>query len=118
MLPSSFFKWGTLMVHEHCSTIVKNYGISEAAEMGGVSKETLRYYESIGLIEVHHRSEGGFREYNQDVIERLRFIKGAQDSGFTLKEITELLLLANDPTMLSLPVREMVEINSKKSNQR
>lgn len=94
------------------------YTISQVAEISDMSKETLRYYESIGLITAPARSEGGYRKYNEETIDRLRFIKHSQEIGFTLKEIAELLSLSNKPKTLSLPVREMVkrkldEVNAK-----
>ena len=85
------------------------YTISEVAEMSDMTKETLRYYESIGLIGAPRRSEDGYREYNEGAVERLRFVKRAQETGFTLKEIAELLSLSEDSRTLSLPIREMVQ---------
>ena len=93
---------------------MKNYTISEVAAMCEMSRETLRYYESIGLIDAPERSAGGFRQYSEETIERLHFIKRAQDNGFTLKEIAELLLLSSQPQSSSSSVRNMVQ---KKLNE-
>src|SRR3989338_8111688 len=51
------------------------------------SIDTIRYYEKLGLVEKPLRSEGGFRLYPQEAVEKLRFIKKAQGLGLTLKEI-------------------------------
>src|SRR3989338_10206957 len=51
------------------------------------SIDTIRYYEKLGLVEKPLRSEGGFRLYPQEAVEKLRFIKKAQALGLTLKEI-------------------------------
>lgn len=69
---------------------------SEVAERAGVNPETLRYYEREELIPNPPRSDGGFRLYDESYVERLRFIKRAQDLGFTLAEIKGLLDLRVD----------------------
>ena len=68
----------------------------EVAEKAGVNPETLRYYEREELIPTPRRSDGGFRLYDEHYVGRLRFIKRAQDLGFTLAEIKGLLDLRVD----------------------
>ena len=68
----------------------------EVAEKADVNPETLRYYEREGLIPKPPRSSGGFRLYDEHYVDRLRFIKRAQDLGFTLAEIKGLLGLRVD----------------------
>ena len=58
-----------------------------------VNVETLRYYERRGLLPEPPRRESGYRIYPLESVSRLRFIKGAQELGFTLEEIQELLAL-------------------------
>ncbi|MBY6058990.1 MerR family transcriptional regulator [Leisingera daeponensis] len=71
--------------------------ISRAADEAGVGVETIRFYERKGLIEQPLRpSGGGYREYDRETVERIRFIQQAQDLGFTLREIAELLALRTD----------------------
>lgn len=72
--------------------------ISRAAERAGVGVETIRFYERRGLIEqpVRPRS-GGYRFYDNEVVERIRFIRRGQELGFSLREIAELLSLRADP---------------------
>ena len=70
--------------------------IGKLAASAGVGRETIRYYERKGLLEEPPRSEAGYRHYPPDAVDRLRFIRRAQDLGFTLAEITELLGLRVD----------------------
>lgn len=53
----------------------------------GTSVDTVRYYERLGLLDKPVRSDGGFRLYSEETIQKLRFIKKAQGFGLTLKEI-------------------------------
>jgi MerR family transcriptional regulator, mercuric resistance operon regulatory protein len=66
---------------------------SELAGRAGVNGETLRYYERRGLLEIPPRTAGGYRDYPEAAVELLRFVKRAQQLGFTLDEIEELLHL-------------------------
>ncbi|NYE70087.1 MerR family transcriptional regulator [Microlunatus parietis] len=66
---------------------------SEVAGRSGVNTETLRYYERRGLLEQPPRTPGGYRDYPVGAVGLLRFIKRAQDLGFTLDEVEELLHL-------------------------
>ena len=66
---------------------------SELAGQVGVNPETLRYYERRGLLQEPPRSPGGYRDYPLGAVDLLRFIKRAQELGFTLHEIEELLHL-------------------------
>ena len=67
------------------------------ARRAGVNIETIRYYEQRGLIPEPPRTTSGYRQYTEDYVERIRFIKRAQELGFTLSEIKELLSLRVDP---------------------
>lgn len=72
--------------------------IGDLAARAGVPVATVRYYERRGLIGEPPRTRAGYRSYNGAVADRLRFIKRAQDLGFTLEEIQELLgLRVDDP---------------------
>jgi MerR family mercuric resistance operon transcriptional regulator len=70
--------------------------IARAAHEAGVNIETIRFYERRGLIERPLKGEG-YRVYSRDHIARIRFIKEAQQIGFSLTEINELLALRADP---------------------
>ena len=65
--------------------------IGKAAAQAKVTPDTLRYYEREGLIAPATKTEAGYRLYDRDQVERLHFIKQAQECGFTLGEIRKLL---------------------------
>lgn len=67
--------------------------IGKLASAAGVIVETIRYYQRIGLIEQPQKPAYGFRYYPQDAVDRVRFIKRAQQLGFSLDEVRELLAL-------------------------
>lgn len=67
--------------------------ISKAAKLAGVGVETIRYYQRRGLIEEPARPVEGYRHYPEQIISQVRFIKRAQELGFTLREIETLLKL-------------------------
>ena len=61
------------------------------AKRVGVNKQTIRYYERLGLIRAETRNESGYRFYSEQMVERIQFIKSAKTLGFSLDEIQELL---------------------------
>ena len=65
--------------------------VSKLADQVGVSPDTVRYYERIGLLPEPDRSATGYRLYGDDAVERLRLIKHAQRFGLRLEEVGELL---------------------------
>lgn len=67
--------------------------IGEIAAESRVNIQTVRYYERRGLLATPERTPAGYRKYSRDVVLRIRFIKRAQELGFTLEEIAELLAL-------------------------
>src|SRR6266436_1454834 len=67
--------------------------IGQLAKQASVKSTTVRYYERRGLLLAPSRSVAGYRLYPDESLRRLRFIKHAQDLGFTLKEIIDLLAL-------------------------
>lgn len=70
---------------------------SKTKQIGTISKEsgvpikTIRYYEELGLLKAAGRTEGGFRLFDSDVLDRLNFIKRAQSLGLSLLEIKDFL---------------------------
>ena len=70
-----------------------DYRIGQVARRVGMTVEGLRYYERRGLLRPASRSASGYRLYGESDVERLRFVRAAQEMGFTLSEITELLEL-------------------------
>jgi len=67
--------------------------IGKVAERAGVNTETLRYYERQGIVPKPSRSQANYRVYSEDTVRRVRFVKRAQELGFSLAEIAELLSL-------------------------
>jgi len=65
----------------------------EVAARAGVNIQTLRYYERRGILREPHRTSSGYREYPAETVRLIRFVKRAQELGFTLREIEELLRL-------------------------
>jgi MerR family mercuric resistance operon transcriptional regulator len=77
---------------------MRNMTIGIVARAAGVGVETVRFYERRGLIDQPLKPEAsGYRDYPSATVERIRFIRQAQDLGFSLREIAELLALQADP---------------------
>lgn len=68
--------------------------IGRLAEQAGVHIETVRYYQHLGLMSMPARPTGSIRRYGPDAVNRLRFIKCAQELGFSLNEVKHLLKLS------------------------
>lgn len=81
----------------------------ELAQEAGVNVETLRFYERKGLLPDPPRRKSGYREYPEESVDRIRFIKHAQEVGFSLEEIKELLALRVRPGTTCAQVRECAE---------
>lgn len=77
----------------------------EVARQAGVSLETIRYYEQRGLLLAPPRSDAGYRCYPPDAVRRVRFVKRAQELGFSLQEIKELLGLRFRPNATCEDIR-------------
>ncbi len=73
--------------------ITKNLTIGFLAKESGVGVETVRFYERKGLIKRPLKKDSGFRQYTFEDVRKIRFVKRAQDLGFTLREIKDLLEL-------------------------
>jgi len=69
--------------------------IGRLARAAGVNIETIRYYQRRGLLATPRKPVSGVRRYSSDILARLRFIKRAQELGFTLREIADLLKLGD-----------------------
>ncbi len=83
--------------------------IGEVAERGGVNLQTIRYYEREKLLPEPPRLASGYRVYPPGMVRRVRFIKRAQEIGFTLAEIRELLSLRVDRQRTRADVRAIAE---------
>ena len=82
----------------------------QLAREAQVNVETVRYYERRRLIPEPPRRAGGYRQYSQDAVKRIRFIKHSQELGFSLKEISELLTLRVAPDTACEDVRARAEV--------
>jgi len=72
-------------------TSVRPLSIGQVAEAAAVNVQTLRYYERVGLVPAAKRSRAGYRQYTDETVRMVSFVKRAQELGFTLKEVKELL---------------------------
>jgi MerR family mercuric resistance operon transcriptional regulator len=88
---------------------MKPLTIGQVARQAGVGVETVRFYERQGLLEEPSRRESGYRQYPEEVVAQLRFIKRAKELGFALKEIKELLALRVDPAITCAEVKRQTE---------
>jgi len=75
--------------------------------MLGISADTLRYYEKIGLLNLVHRTPSGIRRFLAKDISRLRFIQRAKTMNFSLSEISRLLKMREDPQNARQEVRQL-----------
>lgn len=83
--------------------------IGHVARRAGVGVETVRFYERERLLEEPPRSASGYRQYSEQVVKQIRFIKRMQQLGFSLKEIMELLILRVDEQTSCEQVKERAE---------
>lgn len=83
--------------------------IGRLAQAVGINLETVRYYERRGLLPKPPRSSSGYRLFPADTARRLRFIKHAQELGFSLKEVHELLALRVSPRSSSSEIRKRAQ---------
>lgn len=88
---------------------MRSLTMGQVAKQAGVGVETVRFYERKGLIEEPPRRDSGYRQYSPEFVRRIRFIKRAQELGFSLKEIAELLSLRVDPHTTCRDVKRRTE---------
>lgn len=80
--------------------------IGKVAGLAGVNVDTLRYYERRGVLPPPERTSANYRVYTEDAVLRVRFVKHAQELGFSLAEIKELLELRVNGTASCADVRD------------
>ena len=98
---------------------MKTMTISKVANKAGVGVETVRFYERKGLVDQPPKPQsGGFRVYPVETAERIRFIRQAQELGFSLREIKELLSLRTDPATDCANVRERAQSKLDEVNRK
>lgn len=104
----------------------KGYAMEDGFTIGilikelGINKETIRYYEKIGLLSPSKRGKNGYRLYSKDDINNLWFIRIAKEFGFTLGEIKDLLITlypalagGNKESIRLVVQRKMEEVDTK-----
>jgi MerR family copper efflux transcriptional regulator len=64
--------------------------IGKIAKLSGVGVETIRFYERQGVLPKPKRKASGYRQFDMDTVDRIRFIKNVQDLGFSLNEAGDL----------------------------
>ena len=92
--------------------------IGDVAARAGVSIKTLRYYEDVGVIDRAARTPGGYRDYDEDVLERLRFIRSAQAVGLTLGEIREVVAFRERGESPCAHVLELLDTHATEVDRR
>ena len=97
---------------------MSGYTIGRLAKTVGVPTSTIRFYERTGLFRPDARSRGNYRQYTQHAVERLRFIRSAQATGFSLEGIRELLSLTHSAEapcdeVLTLTKKRLAEVRQR-----
>jgi DNA-binding transcriptional MerR regulator len=95
-----------------------SYTIGQLAKAADVPTSTLRFYERTKLLTPTTRSDGNYRQYDSAALQRLRFIRAAQATGFSIEDIRELLSLthSDDPPcddVLSLMTNRLAEVRER-----
>lgn len=84
--------------------------IGELAEATGTTTKTLRFYEDSGLLPPPKRTVSGYRDYDQDAIARLDFIRRGRATGLTLAQVREVLDIRDAGTAPCHHVKELLDI--------
>jgi Hg(II)-responsive transcriptional regulator len=92
--------------------------IGETAERAGVNVQTLRYYERRGLLPKPPRRASGYREFPDDAVRVVRFIKRAQELGFSLDEVEDLLKLRRGSRLNRKQIRSVAERRARQIEQK
>lgn len=81
--------------------------IGQAAQKSGVPAKTIRYYEAVGLIDAAKRTAAGYRVYEDQEVQILRFIQRARSLGFSVQKVSELVALWKDKERNSAQVKAL-----------
>lgn len=96
-----------VQVFERLSVTDQTLTMGSLATLAKVNRETIRFYERNGLLTAVSRSAGGYRQFGEEDVKRLLFIRRARQLGFTLQDIKELLKLADGRISSCASVREL-----------
>ncbi len=102
-------------------TKARGYAIGQMSRKTGVNIETIRYYERIGILPKPDRTAGGNRQYNEDQLKRLHFIRRSRGLGFSLDEIRGLFEMVDRKDFTcgevhDLTVDHLASVRNKISN--
>ena len=88
--------------------------IGRLAKLANVSIDTIRFYEKAGLLSPHVRRPSGFRQYSQQDLKQLRFIRRGRLLGFSLEEIGELLALDTKQSSAASVIQQKLRVIDRK----
>lgn len=88
--------------------------IQAITQQTGISSQTIRYYESIGLLPQPRRLPNGYRDYDAEDVERVRFVAGARQLSLSIDDIREVLALRDDS---ETPCRIVLDKMQQKANE-
>ena len=98
--------------------LMDTFTIGQLAKEANVPTSTVRYYERVGLLQPDGRSSGNYRVYGPAALKRLRFIRAAQATGFTLDDVTALLSFRDGTTAPCNEVQTLIEERLADTEQR
>jgi DNA-binding transcriptional MerR regulator len=90
------------------TTADRGLRVAELAAAVGLSADTVRYYERVGLLPPPARTPSGYRAYDPGAVDRLRFVQGAQRLGLRLKDIKELLAVRDTGVCACEPAEQLL----------
>lgn len=96
----------------------ETFFIGELADRTGLGRDAIRYYESIGVLPKAERSDGGYRQYGPEDVDRITFIGQAQTLGLTLEEIREILEIVGAGEEPCVHLRARLESRLQETRER
>ncbi|MBV6272034.1 Cu(I)-responsive transcriptional regulator [Alcaligenaceae bacterium CGII-47] len=81
--------------------------IGQAAQASGISAKMIRYYETMNVLAPSTRNAAGYRQYSEQDLHALHFVRSARDLGFSLRQITDLMALWRDTHRASAEVKRL-----------
>lgn len=109
---------GIVFILETETKMIANITIGRVAKLARVNIQTVRYYERRGILAPDGHRESGYRLYTEEAIRRIRFIKNAQELGFTLDEIGDLLRLRVSHRARCADVRRKAEAKLRQVDEK